>query len=624
MRNVSVARGNVVLADHGLTTTRDRHARRPDRRRPARLSHGPLTMQRRAATRVADAGRFGADRRRARRRRARGAARRSTLLVDHAGRRRRTWTSVPDLLDSGPFDEQLRGRGRRRRAAPLLRFGDGEYGRALAGRDGARRRLPRRQRPRRATSALEAHRPRRAAGDRRRLDHARPQPAGRARRRRRRDDRAGPPARAAGLPQPSCSARSPRPTGSRRRCACPTSPARSRPIRWTGSWTRSSSPSIRATGRTSSTCPTAARRLEPGFERRVRAFLTRFRLAGYDIELRPPRFVAVELAIEVCARAGYFRSDVRPGGPRRARRTACSPTASRGFFHPDNFTFGDPRLPEPALRGGRARRGRRLRGHPQARALRAGRTPASSSAGALDDRPLGDRAPGQRPELRRARRADGDRARGQGMNALPCGCCEPRAPLTPLAVVNRAGLTAIAYRVGTYASFRETMLEDIARAPELAAPHDARGRRLRGHAPRPVGRGRRRTDLLPGALRQRGVPAHRDAARRRSARLARADRLPACAPASPRSRGWPSPSMRASCSTCRCACACRACPARTSSPQVFETIEAIRADARLNRRACAAAALRRQPARAGAHRGARASRASTAWTAWPASRPATA
>src|SRR5437764_10462273 len=53
------------------------------------------------------------------------------------------------------------------------------------------------------------------------------------------------------------------------------------------------------------------------------------------------------------------------------------------------------------------------------------------------------------------------------MSALPCGCCEPTVPLTPLAEDNRAGLTAIAYRAGTYASFRETMLEQIAHAPEL-------------------------------------------------------------------------------------------------------------------------------------------------------------
>ena len=54
------------------------------------------------------------------------------------------------------------------------------------------------------------------------------------------------------------------------------------------------------------------------------------------------------------------------------------------------------------------------------------------------------------------------------MTALPCGCCEPSAPLTPIDETNRAGLSAIAYRVGTYASFRESMLEQISRAPALA------------------------------------------------------------------------------------------------------------------------------------------------------------
>jgi hypothetical protein len=50
----------------------------------------------------------------------------------------------------------------------------------------------------------------------------------------------------------------------------------------------------------------------------------------------------------------------------------------------------------------------------------------------------------------------------------PCGCCESGVPPTPLAIDNRPGLSAIAYRIGTYASFREAMLEAIARTPELA------------------------------------------------------------------------------------------------------------------------------------------------------------
>ncbi|MDQ6851956.1 MAG: hypothetical protein M3070_18855 [Actinomycetota bacterium] len=51
---------------------------------------------------------------------------------------------------------------------------------------------------------------------------------------------------------------------------------------------------------------------------------------------------------------------------------------------------------------------------------------------------------------------------------MSCDCCTPASGLTPLIVENRAGLSAIAYRVGTYASFRETMLARISAVPELA------------------------------------------------------------------------------------------------------------------------------------------------------------
>jgi uncharacterized phage protein gp47/JayE len=49
-----------------------------------------------------------------------------------------------------------------------------------------------------------------------------------------------------------------------------------------------------------------------------------------------------------------------------------------------------------------------------------------------------------------------------------CGCCAPGASLTPIAIDNRPGLAAVAYRIGTYSSFREAMLEAIAQTPELA------------------------------------------------------------------------------------------------------------------------------------------------------------
>lgn len=42
-----------------------------------------------------------------------------------------------------------------------------------------------------------------------------------------------------------------------------------------------------------------------------------------------------------------------------------------------------------------------------------------------------------------------------------CASCQPRDPVTPLSQVNRPGLDAIRYRVGTFNSFREAMLDAI-------------------------------------------------------------------------------------------------------------------------------------------------------------------
>lgn len=39
-----------------------------------------------------------------------------------------------------------------------------------------------------------------------------------------------------------------------------------------------------------------------------------------------------------------------------------------------------------------------------------------------------------------------------------CGCCEGVQKLTPMPIANRPGLSAISYRVGTHATFLETML----------------------------------------------------------------------------------------------------------------------------------------------------------------------
>ena len=51
------------------------------------------------------------------------------------------------------------------------------------------------------------------------------------------------------------------------------------------------------------------------------------------------------------------------------------------------------------------------------------------------------------------------------------GCCgaPPPPPSAPVAIDNPPGLPAIAYRIGTFASFRQAMLDQVARADLLGA-----------------------------------------------------------------------------------------------------------------------------------------------------------
>ena len=70
----------------------------------------------------------------------------------------------------------------------------------------------------------------------------------------------------------------------------------------------------------------------PEFERDLRGFLERFRLAGYDLEIDGPRYVALDIALNVCVLPGHSRSEVK--------RALLEAFGTRGFFHPDNHTFG--------------------------------------------------------------------------------------------------------------------------------------------------------------------------------------------------------------------------------------------------------------------------------------------
>jgi len=110
-------------------------------------------------------------------------------------------------------------------------------------------------------------------------------------------------------------------------------------FRWTGSWytvfvgvdPRDPDDLI--------TLPGGRTQLTPTLSSKVRAFLTQYKLAGRDLEIRSAEYVPLEIAFELCVKADYFRPDI-VDAVLLALSNRINPDGSRGFFHPDNFTFG--------------------------------------------------------------------------------------------------------------------------------------------------------------------------------------------------------------------------------------------------------------------------------------------
>lgn len=82
-------------------------------------------------------------------------------------------------------------------------------------------------------------------------------------------------------------------------------------------------------------------RLAPPLERRVRAELQRRALAGYDLEIRTAQYVPLEIELEVCVLPDHFRGEV-VAAVRRALRPGRGPDGAPGFFDPSRLTFGQP------------------------------------------------------------------------------------------------------------------------------------------------------------------------------------------------------------------------------------------------------------------------------------------
>jgi hypothetical protein len=343
INNVSLARGNLALADHGRTVLEAFPQEEPvpaDERFYLQLTKGPLTFQCQPAdmryrnvsgAALQESARHGLDC-------PSGEAQPAVALVATTTLGEHLWSAVPHLLDSPPYSRHFVAEtdnlGRAR-----LRFGDGQYGKEAAevtdfkvtyrlgngrlgniGADALAHILRPQVAPAWPTvSAVRNPLAARDGVDAETLEQVRVRAPQAFRAKQYRAVTEADYAEAA-LRLPSVAGAVAR-------------------FRWTGSWYTVQLAVDPLDPADLITLPGGRTRLASGFEQAVKAHVTRFKLAGYDLQVRSGEYLPLELEIRLCVLPGYFRSDVLEAVS-LALSDEINPDGSRGFFHPDNFSFG--------------------------------------------------------------------------------------------------------------------------------------------------------------------------------------------------------------------------------------------------------------------------------------------
>jgi Baseplate J-like protein len=100
-------------------------------------------------------------------------------------------------------------------------------------------------------------------------------------------------------------------------------------FRWTGSWL-----TVFTTAD-----PLGSEQITLQEQLQLIRLLNRRRLAGYESYAPAPHYVSLDLEVYVCARSDAFQGEVK-AAVLNTLSDVRNPDGSRGFFHPDNFTFG--------------------------------------------------------------------------------------------------------------------------------------------------------------------------------------------------------------------------------------------------------------------------------------------
>jgi hypothetical protein len=111
--------------------------------------------------------------------------------------------------------------------------------------------------------------------------------------------------------------------------SCPDIQHTATTFRWTGSW-KTAFLTVDRLNR---------REVDAAFEADLRNKMERYRMAGFDLEVDAPVSVSLELEMKVCVNRNYFVSDVKAALLEMFSNRVL-PDGRKGVFHPDNFSFG--------------------------------------------------------------------------------------------------------------------------------------------------------------------------------------------------------------------------------------------------------------------------------------------
>lgn len=101
-------------------------------------------------------------------------------------------------------------------------------------------------------------------------------------------------------------------------------------LRWNGSWY-----SVRV-----AIDPRGSEEVSEALLERIERKLEHYRRMGHDVQVVPARYVPLEIEMTICVQPHFLRGHVE-AALREVFQSGLRRNGERGFFHPDNLTFGD-------------------------------------------------------------------------------------------------------------------------------------------------------------------------------------------------------------------------------------------------------------------------------------------